>query len=88
MTTTIENPAQVYREKGLNGLYAFLRKNKINYTTRVESFGLQGQKTWSAKQEWLEERIPGTIRMHYHSRLIHSRGWNYNLLRGIEIVFL
>lgn len=78
----------VYIQKGLNGVYAFLRKNNIQYKTRVEYFGLATNKeAVKDKIEWLKS---GELRFHYANKQVKSAktGWKYNRLRCIEIILL
>ena len=79
---------KVYEQKGLNGVYAFLRKNGVNYKTKVEYFGLATNKEAAKdKIEWLKS---GELRFHYANLQVKSAktGWKYNRLRGIEIILL
>ena len=89
--TSKKEMMSVYKERGLNGLYSFLRKKGINFTKNVIDFGLSGStKVANEKKEWLEEKTDSkTIRFHYYSVGIKSRrtGYNYNIIRGIEITF-
>lgn len=79
----------VYNEHGLNGLYSFLRKNEIDYSTSIAEFGLNSSlKSKQEKNDWLEEKTEkGVFRFHYYSIGIKSRrsGYSYNIIRGIEI---
>ena len=79
----------VYKECGLKGLYSFLRKNEINYTTSVVEFGLDSSlKSKQEKNDWLEDKPEkGIFRFHYYSIGVKSRknGYHYNIIRGIEI---
>ena len=78
----------VYKEKGLNGVYALLRKNGVKYKVVVNEFGLNTNKqALKEKSEWINE---GNLRFHYYSLSVKSRktGYTYNRIRGIEIVIL
>lgn len=82
----------VYNEKGLNGLYAFLRKHGINYTKEINEFGLNcSKKTYDKKKEWLNERTDkNTLRFHHYCINVKSRktGYSYNKIRGIQLNIL
>jgi len=73
----------LYNEKGINSVYAFLKRNNIDYTKNVIEFGLDSKKTNVKKTEWLNIE---ELKFHYYSQLIKAKsGWSYNLIRGIEI---
>lgn len=79
---------KVYNEKGLNGLYAFLRRNDIKFGKIVCNFGLETNKNAREKKSRFVD--PEKLQFHYYSRSIQSRKnkFNYNLLRGVKIVLL
>ena len=88
LETVVNEINNVYSKKGLNGVYAFLRKNGVNYKTKVEYFGLATNKEAAKdKIEWLKS---GELRFHYANLQVKSAktGWKYNRLRGIEIILL
>lgn len=80
---------KVHQNEGLNGLYAYLRRNGIEFEKSVKEFGLNGsKKSVTAKQNWLSEKTDNkTLRFHYYGIGVKARktGFNYNILRGIEI---
>lgn len=79
---------KTYREKGLNSIYAFLKRNGINYKVAVVEFGLQTNSlAVREKSQWMENK---DLRFHYYSLGIKSRktGFSYNRIRGIEIILL
>ena len=83
---------KVYNENGLNGLYAYMRKNGIKYEKEIFEFGLDdcrnSCKNCKYKKNWLNEKTDKNVfRFHYYSIGIKSRktGYNYNIIRGIEI---
>ena len=83
-----EEIISVYKTKGLNGVYAFLRKNEVKYKVVVSEFGLNtNKKALIDKSDWINEN---DLRFHYHSLSVKSRktGYTYNRIRGIEIVIL
>ena len=88
--TSKKEMMSVYKERGLNGLYSFLRKKGKNFSKSIIEFGLsESTKAAQEKEEWLEGKTDiKTIRFHYYSVCIHSRkiGYNYNIIRGIEII--
>ncbi len=88
LETVVNEINNVYSKKGLNGVYAFLRKNGVKYTTEVVEFGLATNKEANKiKNEWLKS---GELRFHYANLQVRSAktGWKYNRLRGIEIILL
>ena len=88
LETVVNEINNVYSKKGLNGVYAFFRKNGVNYKTKVEYFGLATNKEAAKdKIEWLKS---GELRFHYANLQVKSAktGWKYNRLRGIEIILL
>lgn len=78
---------EVYNEKGLNGLYAFLRKHNIKFEKEIHSFGLDNKGSRKEKAEFIDHK---KLQFHYYSKLITSRktGWSYNNIRAIKIVLL
>lgn len=83
----------VYVEKGLNGVYAFLRKNGVKFTTRVVDFGwTTNQKNYEKREQWLAE---SPLHLPFHNKCTIStfggyknRGYRCQILRGIEIILL
>lgn len=79
---------EVYNEKGLNGLYAFLRKHNIKFEKEIHEFGLEtNSKAVAEKRAFVN---PMKLQFHYYSKLITSRKtkWTYNRIRAIKIVLL
>jgi len=91
MRTSKKQLMAVYNEKGLNSLYAFMKRNKITYTREVYEFGLQGSRnTFSGYSDFLDEKTDrNTLHLHLYSVGVKSRknGYSYNIVRGIEIKF-
>ena len=74
---------KVHKEKGLNGLYAFLRKAKIEFTTEVIEFGWDSVKARNEKERWLSQ---SPLNFHYYSTGGKAKsGYQVNMLRGIKI---
>jgi len=91
MKATKKEMLRVYKESGLNGLYAYLRKNGIAYERDVYNFGLEGaKKAEQMKREFLaEDKGEKILRFHYYCTSVTARnGFSYNRLRGIEITIL
>ena len=87
---TKKNLIDVYNVKGLNGLYAFLRKNGVNYKREEFEFGLNtNAKTGLAKQEFLNaQTADNVLHLHYASRGVTARnGFKYTILRALQITF-
>lgn len=81
---------EVYKSKGLNGLYAYMRKQGISFTTDTREFGLHtNKKAHEEKDSWLKAETGNELRLHYYSVAVVSRrtGWSYNRIRGIAIRF-
>ena len=75
---------KIYKKKGLNGLYAFLRKSKIEFTTEVVEFGWDSEKARNEKERWLTQ---SPLSFHYYSTGGKARsGFQVNMLRGIKII--
>ena len=77
-----------YDEKGLNSVYAFLKRNSIKYKLDVNEFGLQTNKVaCKDKYNWVDK---SELKFHYYSKMVKSRktGYYYNQLRGVEIILL
>lgn len=81
---------KVYNIKGLNGVYAYLRKNSIKNQISVENFGLENKKTKAEKKEFLAKKEKNTLKFHYYSVGITSRKTHfmYYKLRAISIKIL
>lgn len=79
---------EIYNAKGLNGLYAFLRKNGIKFEKGVYEFGF-AHKGAVAKKAFMDEKTNAhTMRFHYYAVIKTARnGYKAKLLRGIEITF-
>lgn len=80
--------ALVYSKKGLNGVYAFLKKNKIRYELAVIEFGLHTNKKAQEQKEAFLKADP--LNFHYYSLLRRGQrnGYKYNVLRGLKITLL
>ena len=81
---------EVYKSKGLNGLYAYMRKHGISFTTDTREFGLHtSKKALQEKDSWLKAATGNELRLHYYSVSVTSRrtGWSYNRIRAIAIRF-
>ena len=78
---------KVYKEKGLNGLYAFLRKSKIDFITEVVEFGWDSNKARNKKDQWMTQSSPMCLHFHYYSTGGKAKsGFQINMLRGIKII--
>lgn len=79
--------AEIYKERGLKGVYSFLKQSGISFNKNVVEFGLRTNKTACAeKTEWVNS---SELRFHYYSIGIKARsGYSYNKIRGIEIILL
>jgi len=75
----------VYVEKGLNGVYAFLKRNGINYTVEIKKFGSATYQNNIEKMQWISD---SKLRFDYESerRVSDVSGKRYSILRGIEII--
>ena len=75
----------VYVEKGLNGVYAFLKRNGINYTVEIKKFGSATYQNNIEKMQWISD---SKLRFDYESerRVSDVNGKRYSILRGIEII--
>jgi len=75
----------VYAEKGLNGVYDFLKRNGINYTVKIKKFGGATYQNNIEKMEWISE---SNLRFDYESerKVSDVNGKTYYILRGIEII--
>ena len=79
---------EVYSQKGLNGLYAFLKKHNIPFKKEVYEFGLEtNSKARAAKRAFVD---PNKLQFHYYSLAVKSKRtkWTYNRIRAIKIVLL
>lgn len=76
----------VYTEKGLNGLYSYLRHNGIPFKKTIIEFGF-GAKAVDERHEWYNESTPDELHIYYCNRLVTCRnsGWRVNVIRGIVI---
>ena len=80
----------VYREHGLNGLWAYGRKHDIYFVTEVFTFGLASNKSSHvAKLNFLnsDKHLSHCLHLHYYSYLVSARHGNFrtNVLRGISV---
>ena len=67
----IQQIVEIRKEKGLNGLYSFLKKNDIPHEWEVYNFGLSGSKqAEQAKREFLAAE---PLNFHYYSIGITSK---------------
>ncbi len=75
----------VYVEKGLNGVYAFLKRNGINYTVEIKKFGSATYQNNIEKMQWISD---SKLRFDYESekKVSDVTGKRYHILRGIEII--
>jgi len=80
--------ATVYSQKGLNGVYAFLRKNQIPYELDVVEFGLHTNKKALKQKDAFLKADP--LHFHYYSVVRRGRqnGYKYKVLRGLKITLL
>jgi hypothetical protein len=83
----IEKCAFIEQKKGKNSLYAFLRKNNIEYEVSTIKHGLETSKKAREAKKYFERSSDGErLRLHYYSVQVKARsGWKYNVLRSLEI---
>jgi len=75
---------KIYKDKGLNGLYAYLKKSQIPFTTEVVEFGWDSEKARNEKERWLTQ---SPLSFHYYSTGGKARsGFQVNMLRGIRVI--
>ena len=78
-----------YKTKGLNGLYAFLRKNNIAYNQQYINFGwANSKKANELKAAFLgaPKSLTNGINLHYYSVCVRCKnGYSINMLRGTKI---
>ena len=78
----------IYKEKGLNSAYGFLKRNNIEYKRTVHEFGLQNcKRAEKEKKDFIAEQEEYTFKAHLFAIGIKSRktGFSYNRIRAIEI---
>jgi len=85
LETVVNEINNVYVEKGLNGVYAFLKRNGINYTVEIKKFGSSTYQNNIEKMQWISE---SNLRFDYESekKVSDVTGKRYHILRGIEII--
>lgn len=76
---------EIYKEKGLNGVYGFLKKEGIKYDRQVFEFGLHTNKAANAEKS---DFLKHPLSFHLYSIGINARrtGYGYNILRGLRII--
>lgn len=84
MNNLTEKINQIYNQKGLNSVYSFLKREKINFEKIVHEFGLNtNKKAYQAKKDFINN---DQLKFHYYSILIRNKkGYYFNLLRALEI---
>ena len=76
-----------YAKKGLNGVHAFLKRNKIAYKQEILEFGLHTKKGVAEEKKQAIESDKMTF--HYYSKAVRGRnGYTYNVVRATKIVLL
>lgn len=82
---------EVYNAKGLNGLWAYMRKNNIEYTKTIFEFGYASNyNAGLAKKKFVEEATPeNVLQLHFAARGVTSRrnGFHTNIIQGVKITF-
>lgn len=91
MKATLKNIAEIkdiYAEKGLNAVYAYIKRNSLKVEINEHCFGF-GYRAACKKDDFLKEKTPNkTLRFHYCSVLRTCKnGFRANLIRAIEFVF-
>lgn len=79
----------IYKEKGLNGVRAYLKRNNILYRADIHAFGLHtSKKAIEAKADFLNNNV---LAFHYYSlggRKNRNNGFTYNEIRAIQFIIL